>query len=330
MQTTFNAMHVAPLMLLGGIILATGCKNNETQFTPTEFIPEAPSYADAEMWYIQPADSDMGADVFYIPSTWEFDWFTTDSIVSHYADPVNTPTHRSDVEREMTKSAGYMAAYARYYSPHYRHISLDSWATLNEDTIARRFHDVAFVDVCAAFSYYLQHYNEGRPFILAGFSQGALSVVELMKTLPADVRQRLIAAYVLGYKVMPADVAAYPEVFIGAQGADDTGVTICYNSVSDAKYAKSIVSTPNAFTINPVSWSTDTVPAILQDTISVQINPDSNVLVLHGFDGSYLPNILNVLNTGDYHGVEPWLYSECLRQNMRTRIEAYTLKQGEE
>jgi hypothetical protein len=47
------------------------------------------------------------------------------------------------------------------------------------------------------------------------------------------------------------------------------------------------------------------------------------VLVLEGFDGSYLPNILNILNVGDYHGVEPWLYSEQLRQNIHARTAAY-------
>jgi len=50
------------------------------------------------------------------------------------------------------------------------------------------------------------------------------------------------------------------------------------------------------------------------------------VLVLQGFDGSYLPNILNVLNTGDYHGIEPWVYSDCLKKNMRQRIRSFQQK----
>jgi hypothetical protein len=49
-------------------------------------------------------------------------------------------------------------------------------------------------------------------------------------------------------------------------------------------------------------------------------------LVLDGFDGSYLPNILDILNVGDYHSIEPWVYSECLRKNIRQRILSYRQK----
>jgi len=75
--------------------------------------------------------------------------------------------------------------------------------------------------------------------------------------------------------------------------------------------------------INPVNWRTDATPATLNDTITVTLDPEAKVLVLDGFDGSYLPNILNILNVGDYHGIEPWVYSECLRDNMHQRIYAY-------
>jgi TRAP-type C4-dicarboxylate transport system substrate-binding protein len=39
---------------------------------------------------------------------------------------------------EQQKVAEYMAEGNNFYAPYYRHISLDSWATLNEDTISRR------------------------------------------------------------------------------------------------------------------------------------------------------------------------------------------------
>jgi hypothetical protein len=93
--------------------------------------------------------------------------------------------------------------------------------------------------------------------------------------------------------------------------------------VSDVKYIKPVVSAPTVMCINPVNWRTDATPAILNDTITVTLNPDYKVLVLDGFDGSYLPNILNVLNVGDYHGIEPWVYSECLRANFKQRIRAF-------
>lgn len=78
--------------------------------------------------------------------------------------------------------------------------------------------------------------------------------------------------------------------------------------------------------INPVNWAIDATPAVLDDTITVTLNPKAKVLVVEGYDGSSLPNILDILNTGDYHGAEPWLYSESLRRNFHDRIRSFYQK----
>ena len=158
--------------------------------------------------------------------------------------------------------------------------------------------------------------------MLAGFSQGGKSVVELMKVMPEEIRKRMVAAYVLGYKVTPNDVNQAPWL-VAAQDSTDTGVVICYNSVSDVKYIKPVISAPCAMCINPVNWRTDATPAILHDSITVTLSPEHNVLVLDGYDGSHLTNILNILNVGDYHSIEPWEYSEYLHRNIRQRVRAY-------
>ncbi len=313
--------------LLGLIIAlcvatAFGCRDDNAANTQLVYVPVAPDYAQESMWVTRLNDQHgNGADVFYIPSTWEYDWITADGRVCHYADP-SRADHRADMKIEIDGVADYMADGNNFYSPFYRHITLDSWATLNEDTINRRYHDVAFEDVSRSFRYFLDHHNNGRPFILAGFSQGGKSVVELLKTLDADTRSRLVAAYVLGYKVTPDDVAICPAIK-AARDSVDTGVVICYNSVSDVKYVKPVVAAPNVMCINPVNWRTDATPAILSDTVTVTLDEDAKVLVLEGYDGSYLPNILDVLNVGDYHGIEPWAYSECLRKNFCQRVAAY-------
>ena len=312
-------VNVAVVAVVGTLF---ACGSNDAIKKQTVHIPEGPDYNQKEMWYTILNDvGGEGADVFYVPSTWEFDWTTTDGSCCHYADVWNLQ-HRENMAIEMGGVAEYMAEGNNFYSPYYRHITLDTWATLNEDTIARRYHSVSFVDVRDAFEYYVAHHNNGCPFILAGFSQGGKSVVELMKVMPEEVRTRMVAAYVLGYKVTPDGVSAAPWI-VAAKDSVDTGVTICYNSVSDTKYTKAVVSTPNVMCINPVNWRTDSTTAILNDTITVTLDTEHNVLVLDGFDGSYLPNILDILNVGDYHGIEPWVYSECLRRNFKLRIESF-------
>lgn len=316
------------LTICAGLFLVTGACHSDNELGQTKesvYVPVSPDYTDPLMWHIIKNDSDdSGADVFYIPSTWEFDWTTTDGAICHYADP-SRADHRADMSIEIEGVAEYMADGNDFYSPFYRHITLDSWATLNEDTISRRYHDVAFQDVRTAFTLYLNEYNAGRPFILAGFSQGGKSVVELLKTLDENTRSRMVAAYVMGYKVTPDDIASHPYI-TAASDSIDTGTVICYNSVSDVKYTKPVVAAPNEMCINPVNWKTDATPALLDDTITVTLDPRAKVLVVEGYDGSALPNILDILNTGDYHGAEPWLYSEQLRKNFRQRIEAWRTK----
>lgn len=306
------------------VLIAARCSDSVTMTDVVEkvFVPAEPDYATDLMWTVCRNDSDgNGADVFYIPSTWEFDWHTSDGAVCHYADP-SRADHRADMKIEIDGIAEYMADGNNFYSPFYRHITLDSWATLNEDTIARRYFDVAFQDVKASFDYFLETHNEGRPFILAGFSQGGKSVVELLKSMDESTRSRMIAAYVMGYKVTPEDVSESPYIS-AAKDSADTGVVVCYNSVSDVKYVKPVVSAPNVMCINPVNWRTDATPAVLNDSVTVTLDPLANVLVVEGYDGSYLPNILDILNVGDYHGAEPWLYSEQLRANFRLRTSRF-------
>ena len=293
------------------------------------FVPAPPDYSMPLYWYVVKNDSsDKGADVFYIPSTWEYDWFTAEGKISHHADP-SREDHRNDMRTEMMGIAEYMAPGNNFYSPFYRHITLDSWATLNEDTINRRYHDVSFRDIERSFKLFLETENKGRPFVLAGFSQGGKSVVELLKVMDEATRERMVAAYVMGYKVTPDDVEKHPYIR-AARDSMDTGVVICYNSVSDVKYVKPVVSAPNVMCINPVNWHTDETPALLDDSVRVTLDPTAEVLVVEGYDGSGLPNILDILNVGDYHGAEPWLYSECLRHNIPLRIRAFREKSNRE
>ncbi len=311
-------------LLYSIVFLASSC-DTDTPTTVAEYVPPVTDYTNNEMWVTYAYDTQgTGADVFYVPSTWEYDYIAANGKPCHYADP-SLASHRADMKIEMDQVAAYMAEGNNFYSPYYRHISLNSWATLNEDTINRRYHDVAFVDVRNAFNYFISQRDNNRPFILAGFSQGGKSVVELLKILPTELRDKMVAAYVMGYKITPDDISVAPWIK-AAQSAYDIGVTISYNSVSDVKYIKPVVAAPTVMCINPVNWRTDDSPAILNDTITVTLSLQYNVLVVEGFDGSSLPNILDILNVGDYHGVEPWLYSECLRENLKIRTNSFRNK----
>lgn len=298
-------------------MLFSGCNKTESE----EYIPQAPDYSDPTFWYTEKNDkTGKNADVFYIVSTWETDWKTDSGETVHYADVYNKK-HRDDMTKEISGVAAYMGKDNNFYSPFYRHITIEGWATRDENIINSRF-KIAFEDVRNAFETFLKNRPKNRPFVLAGFSQGGKAVVELLKIMPKDVYQQMVAAYVLGYKVTPDDTLTSTNIK-AAQGPDDIGVTICYNSVSDVKYIQPVVAAPCAFCINPVNWRTDDVPAILHDTITVSVAQKEKVLVVKGYSGSEYAPIMGFLNVGDFHSAEPWLYKECLEKNIKNRIEVF-------
>ena len=284
------------------------------------FIPKAPDYSDSTMWVTEDGDAQgTGADVFYVVSTWEEDWTTADGMVSHYADAWN-PAHREHMATEMRGVAAYMSPGNRFFAPYYRHTTIDAWLTQNEDTIQRRTR-LAMADVCAAFDHFQQQRDPSRPLIIAGFSQGGMAVVELLRHISDETYSQLAAAYVLGYKVTEADMAECSHIR-PAQGETDTGVTICYNTVKDVKYVKPIIAA-SAICINPVNWCTDATPATLHDTITIAVSPEYHVLVATGYSASEYPPYKDLINVGDIHSCEPWLYSECLAKNIAVRVEEW-------
>jgi ABC-type amino acid transport substrate-binding protein len=318
-------MVVAAIVLLSSTASFASCTakddNAASKYEKATFIPQAPDYNDTTMWMTADGDNDgTGADIFYVVSTWEEDWTTEDGRICHYADVWN-PEHRGRMsDLEINKVAAYMSSGNRFFAPFYRHTTMEAWMTQNEDTIRNRTR-LSMGDVCAAFDLFQAHRDTSRPLIIAGFSQGGLAVVELLKHIDDETYSQLAAAYVLGYKVTNADMAQFSHIR-PAEGETDTGVTICYNTVKDVKYVIPVISASD-ICINPVNWRTDATPATLHDTITVTLSPERHVLVVSGYSGSEYAAYKGFLNVGDIHSCEPWLYSECLAKNINVRAKEW-------
>ncbi|MCF0178035.1 MAG: DUF3089 domain-containing protein [Bacteroidales bacterium] len=296
------------------LTIASGCKERKV-----EFIPSAPDYENDLMWHIVEGDVDgSGADVFYLVSTWERDWKNSDSIVCHYADVWNEK-HRSNMDIEITKVAAYMADGNNFYAPFYRHTTIEAFFE-GEDVVERR-KEIPIADVLAAFDEFNSRRDIRRPFIIAGFSQGGLLTVELQKNLDEKLARQMVAAYVLGYKVTAQDTLECPRIK-AAQRSDDIGVTICYNTVKAVEFVLPMVSEGNTMCINPVNWATDSIPARLSDTVLVTASPTYKVLVTNYPATEYKP-FAGVLNVGNIHSGEPWLYQEHLRKNFHERTKSW-------
>lgn len=87
----------------------------------------------------------------------------------------------------------------RVFAPRYRQAHLRAYYTTDTVTALRAF-DTAYADLKAAFQYYLDHFNNGRPIIIASHSQGSTHAQRLLKEFfeTGTLRNRLVAAYVIG------------------------------------------------------------------------------------------------------------------------------------
>lgn len=314
-------MRKTAIGLTACIALLLSCQTRSAQ---TEAMPAEPDYRDSTQWYVSQRGAE--ADIFYIISTETGDYTAADGLTCHYADTY-ADSLRAPLYGEMLGVDTLISGRLNFYSPYYRQCSLQSFVT---DSLKNARIATPLGDVRSAFSHYLNHLNGGRPFILAGYSQGAMLMLELLKEMDDSTYERMIAAYAIGITI------AQPERHIvAARGADDTGVTVSYNSVRD-RNSTMPGWTNSCMAINPVNWRTDSTRATLitepspllpvsaqkKDTMTVHVDTTSGLLVVEGFsDPDYILPLIGV--EGCYHSREIWLYREQLRANIALRTAAY-------
>lgn len=280
-------------------------------------------YSDNRCWFENKQDATgKDVDLFYVVPTCIWDY--TDSLgqTRHHMDIFNTEQRAlTDPSIQLAKSV--LADSCNFFSPYYRQISMDSWLTLDTALIEERF-KLAYQDVVDAFHYYMEHDNQGKPFILAGHSQGAKAVIELLKReMTPDISRKLIATYAIGYTVTPEELAGY-STLRPAQDSIDTGVLIGFNSVTRPD-AVSPLFRDNVVCINPVNWRTDATPATSYQGFTVAQDTTIHTLIVTGIDEEqyFIPSVAALLPKGNLHVQEFNLYNEDLRKNVLQRIRAF-------
>lgn len=225
-------------------------------------VPASPRYASPDAWAFVPEHPEAPAkpvDVFFAPGT------LLSGIGPVYFDPAH-PEQRLLARRpRLTQASAFASgpASGNIFQPHCRQVSMEMNMLPRAELEAA--YEVPCADMRAAFTHYLEHWNHGRPFVLAGHSQGAILLLELMKSALADpaVYSRLVAAYLIGYSVTRKDLAAHPGMRLAA-GPDDTGVIVTYNTLAKGA-TRGLTLLPGALCVNPLNWvsTPDYAPADL-------------------------------------------------------------------
>jgi hypothetical protein len=238
---------------------------------------KAPDYSQKSCWYQIP-EITKDIDTFYIPAT-EYIASSFEEGASDYAEIGNAEV-LAGAPIEYDAHASAFQDSTNVFMPYYRQSGLrfagEVWKETG--TIDAAISGIPYDDITAALDYYFENYNEERPFIIAGHSQGSamtkLVLKKYFKEHP-EYYERMVAAYVVGYAVTKSELEEYPHLKF-ATGEADTGVIVSWNTEGPKNSEENVATAvllPGAISINPLNW-------MLDDTYA----PASENL------GSYMPN----------------------------------------
>lgn len=234
-------------------------------------------YSKAEHWLSLPDSLDKEVDVFYLyPTAWQKVGKDEPNICE-----IDNASMLKGSNLAFKRQATAFETVGNIYAPYYRQVDAAYNLSLTLEEQADVIAGIPKSDVIAAFDYYIKNYNKGRPFILAGHSQGSNLLLyvlsDYMKENP-KVQERMVAAYVIGYSVTKSYMAENPHLKF-AEGPDDTGVIISYNTEAENVTENNPVVLPDSLVINPINWSREEVLATAAENMgSILLNADGTVV----------------------------------------------------
>ncbi|GAA4012371.1 DUF3089 domain-containing protein [Hymenobacter fastidiosus] len=312
--------------------------------------PSAPDYSLPASWAALPGRRDSAdvvprntplrdqqqtarADVFYVHPTTFF------KREAWNADVADEDLNRFTDASVIRKQASVFNSAGRIFAPRYRQATLYSFFDEQSDN-GNKALELAYGDVKAAFQYYLKHYNQGRPIIIASHSQGTHHATRLLHEFVdknPKLRRQLVVAYLIGFKVKTAEYQALRPCADSTQ----TGCFVVWNSV---EWGQDYPPFAGGVATNPLTWKLDTVaaPSSLNrggvpfnfnrvDTAVVDAKVHNGLVWIHppkplGYPRFLLPGQPQLRHS--FHIVDYGLFYLNLRQNAEARVRAYVSKQG--
>lgn len=221
----------------------------------------------------------------------------------------------------------------RIFAPRYRQAHIKSYTPNNKvDTgYAMAAFELAYQDVKKSFEYYLEHYNNGRPIIIASHSQGSTHTIRLLKEFfdGQPLSKKLVVAYVVG---IPVDPAIYTSLK-ACETPNATGCICSWRTFHEG-YVTEFVKKEKftAIVTNPLSWS---------NTITNVDRFQNTGAVLYNFN-KIIPNVAGATNhkgvlwtekphffgsflykTENYHIADYNFYYLSVRKNVAERVNSF-------
>lgn len=324
--------------------------------------PAAPDYSQPQSWAALP-DREDAADV--VPSADVQDRQATAEVDVFFVHPTTffgTAAWNQSLDDDSTNQltdafvlrgqASVFNSCCKIYAPRYRQATIYSFMDNSGSGSAAL--ELAYQDVERAFDYFIEHYNQGRPFILASHSQGSVHVRTLLekRITGTPLRERLVAAYPIGFGIDRDEMAkAVPDVPV-CESAEQIGCAVTWNAIGPnaARFGDSSKS----ICVNPLTWHVDgaaaeaslnlggvAYPGTFEGTLAdvKGVPPDfvnaKPVVEVGVADAQCIDGMLRVMDIhsqnysarpmgrDSYHIYDYNLFHMNLRQNVETKVAKY-------
>ncbi|MDO7843944.1 DUF3089 domain-containing protein [Sphingomonas immobilis] len=333
-----------------------------TPFDPARS-PPPPNYASRTEWVALPDSRDPADDtppgvlpvnqarakvgVFFLYPT----VFTSDQ--EWNADTRDADLNARIAGTTIRNQASVFNGCCAIYAPRYRQMTLGGYVKWSENSV--RATELAYSDVSRAFRQFLV-WNKGRPFILAGHSQGSRQGKLLIEREidGKPLARRMVAAYLLG-NWLESDWFAKLRDVHPCTRAGDTGCVVGWSTYGEGRNAalqRVFVGRQSGFApeppgrrfhcINPLSWSTGpeiavrtldkgawlhgggTTPRPIEPAM-VSARCDDGALYISQPAKAFADLVIPI---GNYHNVDYNIAYMNLRENASVRATAFLRANG--
>jgi hypothetical protein len=327
-------------LLIGSLLLFLAACTSIKPFNK-EVIPAAPDYSKSANWSALPDKNDLAdrspspdfpdmqatsqVDVFFLHPTILLDRKVKAWNASMDDKKLNKEVDESTILYQASAFNGAGKIYApRYRQAHYRCFSTHDKASADQAL------EVAYQDIKAAFEYYLKHYNQNRPIIIAAHSQGTLHAKRLLKEFfdEKPLQNKLVVAYLVGWPIRKREFASIPPCATPEQ----TGCFCSWRSFKHGHVPERALVGDSIAVTNPLTWKVDgqlASKSLNQGMIArkfEQVLPQrADAQVYNGFLWVHKPKFPGsfFFRSENYHIADYNLFYINIRKNAQYRVDLF-------
>src|SRR3989338_453223 len=303
-------------------------------------IPPKPNYQDPAAWAALPSKTNnsmdvpdsalkneqahAAADVFYIYPTHFFSQSQWNAAIDD--EEVNEMVE----EGVLRTQASVFNNVAKIYAPIYRQATLFAFVSPEEGgppvAESNQALSLAYKDIQAAFDYYMQHYNHGRPFFIVAHSQGSFLAKRLIRENENKypLSKQLLVAYIVGERLGSREFKTIPV----CRSPDQVHCYLGWQTVEEGEQTQLVTGSAkgNPVCINPLTFNIKK-PAASFDNHLGGVPEDFDEIVTHAVSAECKDGILWISpvsgfpnESGDYNESYYSLFFMNIRENAKLRV----------